>query len=99
MKINPNKITTPIVKSTKTQSFKDKSIKEGMTDKLELSAKAKEALQLHDAKTKINSKIEEQFSSKRVEEVKAQIQNKTYKIDHEKLTQALLDAFTSVKGK
>jgi len=99
MKINPNKITTPIVKSSKPLSVKDKSIKEGMSDKLELSAKAKEALQLHEAKTKVSSNIEEQFSSKRVEEVKTQIQNKTYKIDHEKLTQALLDAFTSVKGK
>lgn len=90
MKIENN----PIAKIQKTQASKLVSKVEKTKASLKL-----DTIELHETKPKqdvmvlkgkVVETLKEEFSSKRVQELKQQIQNGTYSVDHRKVAEAIL---------
>lgn len=100
MKINPKQYITPQTSTHKTSQSQLKVTKHGFTgDKVELSEKAQEHLTLRQAKTDVTARVEGQFSSARLHEIKAQIQNNEFKVDHDAIVDAMMHTVSIIKGK
>lgn len=99
MKINTHRIPAVHLNKTKGQSIKETSNKESFsTDKIELSAKAKSQLVIHEEKNKVIANIEEKYSDKSLSHVKQKIAEKQYHVNVDELATSMMDFMKSIKG-
>lgn len=90
MKINSNAIHKVYQSQTK-QSTQPKEINSVQkTDKIEVSAQAKQELSLHKIKSEILTSLDQDNSKNRVNELKALIKSGQYEIKHRDVAEAII---------
>lgn len=100
MKINPKQYITAQTPGNKTSLSQPKVAKQSFsTDKVELSERAQEHLTLRQAKTEVLTRLDRQFSTTRLHELKMQVQNNDFTVDHDAIATAMLGTIDLVKGK
>lgn len=99
MKINNNRVPAVYLNKTKGQGVKETFNKESFsTDKIEISAKAKSQLVIHEEKNKVISNIEEKYSEKSLASLKQKIADKQYHVNLDELATSMLDFMKTTKG-
>lgn len=90
MKINSNTIH----KVYPTQTKQNNSLKETntlpKTDKIEVSAHAKQELSLHKIKSEILTSLDQENSKDRVSELKALVKSGQYQVKHREVAEAII---------
>lgn len=90
MKINSNAIHKVYQTQTKQNTSSKEPINVQKTDKIEVSAQAKQELSLHKIKSEILTSLDQENSVNRVNELKALIKSGQYQVKHREVAEAII---------